>query len=200
MDTPLKIAVRVAVSVDVTAEAVAVKPAVREPDATVTLAGTLTAELLLDRVTTWPPEDAGALRVTVQASVAAPVMVAAVQPMELSVPGDASPVPLRLMRTVPLVAALLLTVMEPVAAPDEVGSKVTCSVVDCPGLSVTGKVAPDMVKPVPVNAAELIVTAEVPDEVRVTDSAVGVLRFTSPKARELVLTLRAGATTSSCSA
>ena len=57
-----------------TDETVAVKLAVVEPAATVTEAGTVTAELLLARLTAKPPVGAAALSATVQVSVPAPVI------------------------------------------------------------------------------------------------------------------------------
>lgn len=79
------------------------------------------------------------------------------------------PVPLRLTGTVGLVDALLLTVSVPVAAPTAVGANFTLSVTVCFGFNVIGNVAPDTVKPVPLIVAELIVSADVPVEVTVTD-------------------------------
>ncbi len=69
------LAVRVAVCAVLTAETVAEKLAVVEPAATVTEAGTVTAELLLARLTTKPPVGAAALSPTVHVSVPAPVIV-----------------------------------------------------------------------------------------------------------------------------
>ena len=94
---------------------------------------------------------------------------------------------------------MLVIAMDPVAAPDVVGSNVTCSTADCPGFSVTGKVAPVIVNPVPVSVAALIVSGDVPDEVRVTDWLVGVLSVTFPKARLFVLRLRMIVCAFSCS-
>jgi len=71
--TPLAVAVIVAACVVLTAEAVAVNAALVAPAGTVTDAGTLTAELLLARATVNPPLGAAAVRLTVQASVPAPV-------------------------------------------------------------------------------------------------------------------------------
>jgi hypothetical protein len=51
----------------------------------------------------------------------------------------AVPVPLRVTETVPPVVELLLIVICPLAAPVTVGSSCTCSVTDCVGFSVTGK-------------------------------------------------------------
>jgi len=77
-------AVSVAVSVVLTAEAVAVNPALVAPDATVTDAGTATALVLLARLTAIPPEPAALASVTVQASVPAPVSDALLHVSELS--------------------------------------------------------------------------------------------------------------------
>ena len=186
-------AVSVAVVADVTAETAALNAAVVAPAATVTEAGTATDALLLDKVTASPPAGAAALSVTVHASVDAPVSVRLVQERELSAPAVASPFPLRLIAIVPLVVALLTTVIVPVAAPAVVGSKLTCSVTLCPGFSVTGNVAPVIPKPVPVSVPLLIVTGDEPDDVSVTACVLVVFRFTSPKLSVVVLTLKPGA-------
>lgn len=55
------------------------------------------------------------------------------------------------------------------AAPAVVGSNCTANVATWPGVKVTGKVTPDIVNPVPVSVAALMVTDEVPVEVRVRD-------------------------------
>jgi hypothetical protein len=73
------VAVRVALCVVVTEATVAVKLAVVAPAATVTLTGTVTEALLLERVTAMPPVGAAAFSVTVQLSVPAPEMDAFVQ-------------------------------------------------------------------------------------------------------------------------
>ena len=62
-----------------TAVALAVKPTLVAPAATVTEAGTVTEELLLVRLRTKPPPGAAEFSVTVQASVAVPVTVAFAQ-------------------------------------------------------------------------------------------------------------------------
>ena len=85
-----------AVCVDVTAEAMAVKFAVVVPAGTVTAAGTTTAELLLVRLTLWPPEAAAPLSVTMQESDAAPARVAFVQDKALTEGVFDAPMPLRL--------------------------------------------------------------------------------------------------------
>ena len=72
--TLLALAVNVTVCAEPTAETVAVKLPVFDPAATVTEAGTVTAELLLAKLTANPPLGAAAFSVTVQLSVPAPVM------------------------------------------------------------------------------------------------------------------------------
>ena len=103
-----------------TAEALAEKLALVAPAATVTEEGTVTADELLDRATTWPPVGAAALSVTVQLSVAAAVSEAAEQ---LSLLGIACPVPLSAIAEVVPVEELLVRVTDPVSAPAFVGSK-----------------------------------------------------------------------------
>jgi hypothetical protein len=77
------VAVTVAVTWLVTEEVVAVKVVEVAPAGTVTLAGTCTAELLLDRLTAAPPLGAAPLRVTVPVEEVPPVTVAG---LKLSAP------------------------------------------------------------------------------------------------------------------
>jgi len=72
--TPLALAVSVTVCAVLTAETVAVKLALVDPAPTVTEAGTVTAELLLAKLTAKPPVGAAVFSVTVQLSVPAPVI------------------------------------------------------------------------------------------------------------------------------
>ena len=88
----------------------AVNPALVAFAGTVTVLGTVTAELLLDRFTLSPPLGAAAVSVTVHASVPDPVMVPLLQYSALSAVGAAVPVPLRLITAVPLVEELLVMV------------------------------------------------------------------------------------------
>src|SRR6202045_660853 len=74
-------------------------------------------------------------------------------------------------------------VNRPDAAPAWVGSNFTFRVTDCAGFRVTGKVAPDIVNPVPLNAAELIVTGAVPVEVNVMGCVEAVVTVTLPNVR-----------------
>jgi hypothetical protein len=162
---------------------------------TVTVAGRTTAALLLERLTLSPPLPAAVLRFTVHTSVPDPVIETLVQESALSVPGAAVPVPvpLRLITPIGFVEELLVKARAPVTVPVAEGSKLTVSVAVCPRLRVSGKLAPDMLKPVPVSVPALMVSGAVPEEVRVTDSGVaGVCTVTLPKARLLVLRLSCG--------
>ena len=93
------------------------------------MAGTFTAELLLDRLTLSPPLGAAELSVTVQASVADPVIDPLVHERPLNAAAvevaAATPVPLRLITAVPFVEELLVILNWPVADPVAVGSNCT---------------------------------------------------------------------------
>ena len=102
------------------------------------------------------------------------------------------PVPLRLTTAVLLVDESLWIVSWPDAAPVTTGSNCTLSVTDWPGFKVTGNVAPDIVKPEPVNAAELMVTGAVPVDVSVTGCVDGVFSVTLPNIRLTALSVNCG--------
>ncbi len=106
--------------------------------------------------------------------------------------GVPEPVPLRLTATVGFVDALLFTVSVPVAEPEVVGANFTFSVTVCFGLSVIGNVAPDTVKPVPLIAAELIVSDAVPLDVIVTGNVALEFTATLPKFSDVVLIVQFG--------
>jgi hypothetical protein len=101
----------------------------------------------------------------------------------------AVPVPLRFTTAVLLADELLWTISCPDAVPVAVGSNCTFSVTDCPGFKVTGNVAPDIVKAVPVSAAELMVSGAVPEEVSVTGWVDALFTVTLPKVRLAALTV-----------
>jgi hypothetical protein len=124
LETPPALAVRVTAWAEVTEETVAMNPALVALAGTITAAGTATAGLLLVRPTLRPPLGAGALNVTVQASVPVPVIVALLQESTLgtAVPPVPVPVPLRLRTAVPPVEELLPMVRRPVATPVAAGS------------------------------------------------------------------------------
>ena len=119
------LAVSVALCAVLTAVTVAENAALVAPAPTVTVAGTVTAELLEAKLTANPPLGAAPFRLTVQLSVPAPVIDELEQEAEPSV---AMPVPLRPTVAVPPEDALLEIVSEPVAAPETVGSNCTCNV------------------------------------------------------------------------
>jgi hypothetical protein len=73
------VAFSIAVCAVATAATVAVKLVVVVPAATVTEAGTVTTEELLDRLTNWPPVGAAAFSAMVQLSVPEPVLEALAQ-------------------------------------------------------------------------------------------------------------------------
>jgi hypothetical protein len=104
----------------------------------------------------------------------------------------AVPVPLRVTTAVLLVEESLWIVSSPEAAPVAVGSNCTFRVADWPGLKVTGNVAPDIVNPVPDNAAALMVTGAVPVEVNVTGWVDAVFSVTLPKVRLTALSVNCG--------
>jgi hypothetical protein len=93
----------------------------------------------------------------------------------------AVPVPLSATAIMPPVVELLLIVRLPVTAPVVVGSNWICSTNVWFGFSVAGKVPPTIVKPVPVIASELTVTADVPEDVSVNDSVFAVFTVSLPK-------------------
>jgi hypothetical protein len=191
LETVPEVAVRVAVCAVVTEATATEKAAPVELAGTLTVAGSLTAASLLERFTISPPLGAAVLRVTVQASVPAPLIEPLVQERALSVPGAAVPIPLRLITAFGLVVELLVRVIAPVSEPAVVGSKLTVSVAVCPWLRVIGKFAPDMLKPAPVTVPALMISGAVPEEVRVTDcGAAAEFTVTLPNARLPVLSLR----------
>ena len=79
------------------------------------------------------------------------------------------------------------------------GSNCTFNVTDCAGFKVTGNVAPDIVKPVPLNVPELMVTGAVPVEVSVTGSVEAVFTVTLPNVKLAGLTVNVGTAAFSCS-
>jgi hypothetical protein len=101
-------------------------------------------------------------------------------------------VPLKATAAVLPLDELLLIVICPLAVPVAVGRNCTCMVIDCVGFSVTGKLPPTIVKPVPVIAAELTVTGAVPVDVSVNDWVVDVFTVTLPKLRLPALSVNWG--------
>jgi hypothetical protein len=104
----------------------------------------------------------------------------------------AVPVPLRATVDVLPVVELLLIVSFPVAAPAAVGRNVSCKVTDWFGSSVTGTLPAAMEKPAPVMEADFTVTAEVPEDVSVTEAVAAELTVTLPKLRAEALSVNFG--------
>jgi hypothetical protein len=123
--TLLALAVRVTVCAVLTVVTVAVKPAEVDPAATVTEAGTVTAELLLARLTVNPPVGAAVFSDTVQLSVPALVIDPLLQVKPLN---TGCPVPLRLIAVEVPVEELLVRVRVPETVDAAVGSNCTLSV------------------------------------------------------------------------
>ena len=107
--------------------------------------------------------------------------------------GAAVLVPLRATTAVEPVDESLLIVICPLAVPVDVGRNCTCSVIDCVGFSVTGKLPPTIVKPAPAIAAEFTVTGDVPLDVSVNACVVLVFTARLPKLRLAALTVNCGA-------
>ena len=191
------LAVSVAVCAELTVETVAEKLALVAPAATVTVAGNVTAVLLLARFTAKPPVAAAAFRDTVQLSVPAPVSdpFAHTSPLRTG-----TPVPLRATVTDVPLEELLVSVSCPVAEPAAVGSNCNVRVAVWFGFRVTGNVAPETVKPLPATDDPLIVTAAVPVEVNVKACVVGVFTATLPNEKVVELKPRVGTDDPSCNA
>jgi hypothetical protein len=180
-------AVSVAVSAEFTGEILAVKFALLAPAATVTEAGTLTSELLLDSPIVNPPLAAGVFKVTAQLSVPDPVIELLVQ---LSAVRPGTPVPLR-PTTIELPFEELLAIDScPACTPAAVGSNSTLNVNVWPGDSVAGRPSPGIEKPVPVRDAALTVTGIVPVEERIRGCVLADPTETLPKVTLEALTSR----------
>ncbi len=93
---------------------------------------------------------------------------------------DEVPVPVSATVAVAPVDELLLIVRVPVRAVAVTGAKVTGMASVWPGVKVLGKPVVVAENAVPLTAMELMVTAEVPDEVRVTERAFVVPSVTLP--------------------
>jgi hypothetical protein len=98
-------------------------------------------------------------------------------------------VPVRATAAVLPLAELLLIVSCPVSVPTAVGKNRNCKVTEWFGLSVTGKLPETMVKPAPEIEAEFTVTAEVPDDVSVTEPVAEEFTVTLPKLRAEALSV-----------
>lgn len=109
-------------------------------------------------------------------------------------PPAAAPVPVRLMLSGE-VGASEVTVMLPLALPEEVGLNSTLKLVLWLGPNVIGVVAPEMLNPVPLAAICEIVTVDPPVLVRVSESDELLPTVTVPNLRLLGLAVSAPAAT-----
>jgi hypothetical protein len=98
------------------------------------------------------------------------------------------------------VVELLAMVSVPLAGPAAVGANCTVSVAAWFGFNVSGKLAPEVEKPVPVSVAALMVTAAVPVEDSVIDCVVDELTDTLPKLRLEELMVSVGTAAFNCRA
>ena len=191
------LAVNVTLCAVVTELTVAVNPALVCPAGILMEAGTVTAELLLDRLTANPLPTDAVFSFAVQLFVPAPV----IEPLEQVSPiNTGMPFPVR-----PIIFDLASdefvdNVSEPDAVPAAVGSNCTVSVAVWLGFKVMGRLSVGTEKPLPVTEAPLTVTGALPVDVTVTDCVACELTFTDPNATLLVLTLRMGATAPNSSA
>ncbi len=87
---------------------------------------------------------------------------------------------------------MLLIVRLPESDPLAVGANCTVSVCACFGFSVTGKLPPTREKPVPETDPEFTVTADVPDDVTVSDCVAEEFTVTLPKLNEVALNVNCG--------
>jgi len=101
-------------------------------------------------------------------------------------------VPLSPIVTFGLVDEVLEIASCPVELPITVGLNVRVRLIACPGLSFAGRLTDEEEKPAPETEIELMVTAAVPLDVRVTVCVVELFTTIAPNAIELALTLRAG--------
>ena len=127
LDTLPAFAVIVTACATATGDTVAANPALVAFGGTVTVLGTVTAELLLDRFTVNPSLDAGAVSVTVQTSVPDPVKAPLLQYSVLNAVETVPvvPVPLRAITGVPSVEESVAIVSCPVAVPAAAGLNCT---------------------------------------------------------------------------
>jgi hypothetical protein len=161
-----------------TKAALAVNLAVAAVAGTVIELGTLTALLLLARLTIRPPVGAEPDKVTLHASASDPVIDVLAQDTALMVGGRVVPAPLKATVTV---GALLEIVNCPVMAPALLGLNWMVPITDCPGFNVYGRLAPRIENPAPEIEAEEIVIAVVPTAVSVTEFVTAVPTATFPK-------------------
>jgi hypothetical protein len=162
-ETPFALAVKVAVTLVVTAATVAVNAALVAPAGTVTAPGTTTEGLLLERLTARPPVGAAELSVTVHASVPAPVNELAVQ-LKAFTTGLACADSCRpnVFETPPALAVKVADPLVVTAATVAVNATLVApaDTVTEPGTTTEGLLLERLATKPPVGAAELSVTVQ----------------------------------------
>jgi hypothetical protein len=138
---------------------------------------------------------AAAFKVTVQLSVPAFFIDPLVQVTPLS---TGTPVPLKLTAVEVPLEELLVMVNVPLPAPADVGLNCTVNVAVWLGFNVSGKFAPETVKPDPVTEAAFTVTGALPVEDKVNEFVAGVFTFTFPKDTLEALMFSVGTVDPSC--
>lgn len=133
-------AVRVTVCDDDTDATLAAKPTLVAPEGTTTETGTLIEELLLASLTETPELVAGALMLTVQLSVPAPLIdeLAQLSPVSEAV-AWVEPLPCSLIQPdVVLVLLIAVTAISPTSSMVDLGSKRTCATRLAPAGRIAG--------------------------------------------------------------
>lgn len=186
---PFAVPVMLAVFELLTAAMVAANDAEEAPAGTVVEAGTEAAVSLLLNETRTPPVGAGALRLTTQLSVSAPVTTASLHDSPAT-PG-ATPLPPMLTVAVPAGASLKI-VANPVKEPAWSGLNASASVAVWPGFSVRGAATPVTWKGEPATEIDEIVSGAFPDDVSVTALVAVCPTFTAPNDIVVLLTESTG--------
>jgi hypothetical protein len=96
------------------------------------------------------------------------------------------------MYIVALVKELLVTVNCPVVEPTIAGINSTFNVAVCPGFKVTGKLRPEIVKPLPLSVTASIVTGVDPEEVKTIDCVAELFTARAPKDTLCALMVKLG--------
>jgi hypothetical protein len=159
-------------------------PVMENPVPVTEAADTVTGEV--------PVEDSVTDSVVEDPTVTLPKLRLAVLSTSLGL-ATAVPVPVRVTTEELPVVELLTIVSCPVTAPATVGANSICSVNDCPAGKDSGMLLTTVVNPVPVRVAELMLRADVPEEVTVSESVFVFPSVTLPKLRLFALSVSLGA-------
>ena len=159
-------------------------PVMENPVPVTEAADTVTGEV--------PVEDSVTDSVVEDPTVTLPKLRLAVLSTSLGL-GAAVPVPVRVTTEELPVVELLIIVSCPVTAPATIGANSICRVSDCPAGKDTGMLLTTVANPAPVSVAELMVRADVPEEVTVSESVFVFPSVILPKLRLFALSVSLGA-------